>query len=262
MALITLNTELKSAIEEIAEVSGYLWEKGWAARNAGNISLNVTQLISATSRKLAQSSAIALNGIPRELSGQYFLVTITGSRCRDVAREPQKGLLITRITSSGDGYQILWGGVGPESRPTNEFLPHLKIHGLLCRINAPQKAVAHSHPPELIALTHMKDYGKESFQRFLWSTHVANKYFPQGVGMASYETGGSEELADVTVSLFEHHKAILWEKHGCTTIGTDPADAFDLIDILNSTARVFLICKSAGYEPKELSPKQLQELQD
>ena len=80
--------------------------------------------------------------------------------------------------------------------------------------------------------------------------------------MAPYETGGSEELADVTVNLIERHNAILWEKHGCTTIGTDAADAFDLIDILNSAARIFLLCKSAGYEPKELSPKQLQELHD
>jgi rhamnulose-1-phosphate aldolase len=262
MALITLNAELKSAIEEIAEVSGHLWEKGWAARNAGNVSLNVTELIPAISQELAQSPTIALKGIPKELTGHYFLVTVTGSRCRDVAREPHKGLLITRITDSGDGYQILWGGVGSESRPTNEFLPHLKIQGLLCRINAPQKAVAHSHPAELIALTHMKDYGEESFQRFLWSTHVAVKYFPEGIGMAPYESGGSEELADVTLSLFERHKAILWEKHGCTTIGTNATDAFDLIDILNSTARVFLLCKSAGYEPKELNPKQLQELQD
>ena len=260
MAQITLDTALKSAIAEIAEVSGYLWEKGWAARNAGNVSINVTNLVTATSLEPTQFPQIALKSIPNELAGQYFLVTVTGSRCRDVANEPQKGLLLTRITDSGDGYQILWGGVSPESRPTNEFLPHLKIHGLLCRINAPQKAVAHSHPPELIALTHMKDYGEESFQRFLWSTHVATKYFPEGVGMAPYETGGSEELADVTVSLFEHHKAILWEKHGCTTIGTDATDAFDLIDILNSTARVFLLCKSAGYEPKDLHSKQLHEL--
>jgi rhamnulose-1-phosphate aldolase len=262
MVQIALETAMKSAIAEIAEVSGFLWEKGWAARNAGNVSLNVTQVIPATSRKLSKFTQITIKGIPKELAGQYFLVTVTGSRCRDVANEPQKGLLLTRIADSGDGYHILWGGVGSESRPTNEFLPHLKVHGLLRRINAPQKAVVHSHPPELIALTHMKDYGEESFQRFLWSTHVAVKYFPEGVGMAPYETGGSEELADVTVRLFERYKAILWEKHGCTTIGTDATDAFDLIDILNNTARVFLLCKSGGYEPKELSPQQLQELQD
>jgi len=203
-----------------------------------------------------------MKNIPWELAGQYFFVTVTGSRCRDLAHEPHKGLLLTRIADSCDGYYILWGGIGSKSRPTNEFLPHLKIHGLLCRMNAPQKVVVHSHPPELVALTHMEDYGQESFQRFLRSTHVATKYFPEGVGMAPYETGGSEDLANVTENLFERHKAILWEKHGCTTIGVDSAEAFDLIDILNSAARVFLLCKSAGYEPKDLHSKQLQELQD
>lgn len=78
--------------------------------------------------------------------------------------------------------------------------------------------------------------------------------------MAPYQTGGSEELADVTVPLFERHKAVLWEKHGCTTIGTDTADAFDLMDMLNNAARVFLLCKSAGFEPKDLYPEQLTEL--
>jgi len=261
MAEITLNAELKSAVDEIVEVCGYLWEKGWAARNAGNVSINVTELVPAVGRKLAQFPRIAMANIPEELAGHYFLVTTTGSRCRDLAREPQKSLLLARVTDVSDGYHILWGGAGSESRPTAEFISHLKIHGLLRRENAPQKAVVHSHPPELIALTHMEDYGKESFQCFLRSTHVATKFFPEGVGVAPYQTGGSEELADITVRLFQRHKAVLWEKHGCTTIGTDVADAFDLMDMLNNAARVFLFCKSAGFEPKGLYPEQLAELE-
>jgi len=84
-------------------------------------------------------------------------------------------------------------------------------------------------------------------------------FLPEGVGMAPYQAGGSEELADVTVDLFQHHKAVLWQKHGCTTIGTDVADAFDLMDMLNKAAKVFLLCKSAGYEPS-LNQEQLAEL--
>ena len=29
-------------IEQVAEVAGYLWQKGWAERNGGNIVINVT----------------------------------------------------------------------------------------------------------------------------------------------------------------------------------------------------------------------------
>ena len=259
MAAISLSEELRKLINDIAEVTQYLWQKGWAARNAGNISVDITELVPKRDVNLEQFSQIPMAISPLELAGRYFLVTTTGSRFRDLVRQPEKSLLIVRITDKLDGYHMLWGGEGPESRPTAEFVAHLKIHGLLRRNNFPQKVVLHSHPGPLIAITHLEDYGKDTFQRFLWSTHVSVEFFPEGVGTAPYQAGGSEELADVTVDLFQHYKAVLWEKHGCTTIGTDVADAFDLMDMLNTAAEVFLLCKSAGYEPG-LNQQQLAEL--
>ena len=37
--------ELKHCIEQVAEVAGFLWQKGWAERNGGNIVVNVTEQI-------------------------------------------------------------------------------------------------------------------------------------------------------------------------------------------------------------------------
>ncbi len=34
---------LSSEVEKIAEVAGYLWQNGWAERNGGNITVNVTE---------------------------------------------------------------------------------------------------------------------------------------------------------------------------------------------------------------------------
>ena len=34
---------LKAEIEKIAEVAGYLWQNGWAERNGGNITVNITE---------------------------------------------------------------------------------------------------------------------------------------------------------------------------------------------------------------------------
>ena len=33
---------LKKEVEKIAEVAGYLWQNGWAERNGGNITVNIT----------------------------------------------------------------------------------------------------------------------------------------------------------------------------------------------------------------------------
>ena len=33
---------LAKEINKVAEVAGYLWQKGWAERNGGNITINIT----------------------------------------------------------------------------------------------------------------------------------------------------------------------------------------------------------------------------
>ena len=45
MEIIRNNEQLMAEIGRIAEVAGYLWTKGWAERNGGNISVNVTDLL-------------------------------------------------------------------------------------------------------------------------------------------------------------------------------------------------------------------------
>ena len=36
---------LTREVEQVAEVAGYLWQKGWAERNGGNITVNVTEFV-------------------------------------------------------------------------------------------------------------------------------------------------------------------------------------------------------------------------
>ena len=36
---------LAAEVEKVAEVAGYLWQKGWAERNGGNITVNITEYI-------------------------------------------------------------------------------------------------------------------------------------------------------------------------------------------------------------------------
>ena len=37
--------ELARQVANVAEVAGYLWQKGWAERNGGNITINVTEFV-------------------------------------------------------------------------------------------------------------------------------------------------------------------------------------------------------------------------
>ena len=43
---------LAAEVERVAEVAGYLWQKGWAERNGGNITVNITEHIDDEIRSL------------------------------------------------------------------------------------------------------------------------------------------------------------------------------------------------------------------
>ena len=87
--MIRDNEKLMAEIGRIAEVAGYLWEKGWAERNGGNISVNVTNLLTEEEKALpALGAAIELEEAMTELSGHIFYVTGTGKRMRYAAQDP------------------------------------------------------------------------------------------------------------------------------------------------------------------------------
>ncbi len=52
MKIINQNASIKEIILEVAEVAKYLWQRGWAERNAGNISVNISHLITENINKL------------------------------------------------------------------------------------------------------------------------------------------------------------------------------------------------------------------
>ena len=42
MSILDNRKALSDAVWQVAETAGYLWSKGWAERNGGNITVNVT----------------------------------------------------------------------------------------------------------------------------------------------------------------------------------------------------------------------------
>ena len=48
--------DLGPILHDVREVSGYLWERGWAERNAGNLSIDVTELVAPLADRVAQDA--------------------------------------------------------------------------------------------------------------------------------------------------------------------------------------------------------------
>mgnify|MGYP000290798735 FL=1 len=67
--------ELAKEVNKVAEVAGYLWQKGWAERNGGNITVNITEYVDDEIRQMPAISEVKQIGkVLPYLKGCYFLL--------------------------------------------------------------------------------------------------------------------------------------------------------------------------------------------
>lgn len=252
---------LRDALAAVASTAGDLWEKGWAERNAGNISINLTGIKEPLLKRQSKAVDLPLTKTYPSLAGMLFLVTCTGKKMRDCVTDPKDGLCVIRLNNKGSGYKIIWQG-DPHSRPTSELNSHLRIHELLIKKGRSETTVFHTHPTELIAFMHVSGVTTESaVNRILFAMHPEVKMFiPEGVGFVPFRLPGSTALEEATVKALVNHRVALWEKHGVFGVGTDPVDAFDRVDLLNKSAAIFLLCRSSGRPVKGLTRVQVNAI--
>ena len=256
------NESLDRRIAEVAEVAGYLWERGWAERNGGNISVNVTELCAEAAGELpALEGPYRLPKAVPHIAGGCFLVTGTGRRMRYVASQPLSNLALIRVAADGASYEIV---ADEPVRPTSELPAHLSVHDYLAAAGRPERAVVHTHPIELVAMTHNPEFlGRDVLTRLLWSMIPETRAFcPKGVGIVPYTLPGSQELADRTIALLDDYDVVMWTMHGALAVGTDLIEAFDQIDVLSKSAKIYESARSMGFVPAGMSDAQMQELKE
>mgnify|MGYP000918525070 FL=1 len=254
------NAGLQREIEKVAEVAGYLWQNGWAERNGGNITVNITQWADDAMQRLPPISDIKPIGttLP-SLRGCYFFCKGTGKRMRDLARWPMENGSIIRILDDCASYVII---ADHPVQPTSELPSHLAVHNRLIEQQSPYKATIHTHPIEIVAMSHNREFlGKDVLTRLLWSMIPETKAFcPLGLGIVPYALPGSNALAEATLNELESYDVVLWEKHGVFAKGLDVLDAFDQIDVLSKSAKIYMDCRAMGFEPEGMSNAQMQEM--
>ena len=256
-------------IEQVAEVAGYLWQKGWAERNGGNIVINVTdQFNSQLSTENCQlitdncqlSTPIAIGTTLPHLKGCYFFCKGTNRRMRDLARWPMDNGSIIRILDDCAHYVIV---ADKPVMPTSELPSHLSVHDYLIAKGSPYKASLHTHPIELVAMTHHRPFlKKDVLTKILWSMIPETRAFcPKGLGIVPYLLPSSLALGEATLkTLDEGYDVVMWEKHGVFAVDTDIMSAFDQVDVLNKAAQIYMSARSMGFEPEGMSEAQMQEL--
>ena len=251
---------LKQEIDKVAEVAGYLWQNGWAERNGGNITVNITDYVDDEMKALKPIGDIKQIGVTLPaLRGQYFYCKGTGKRMRDLARWPMQNGSIIRIMDDCSSYAII---ADEPVMPTSELPSHLTVHAHQIETGSGYKATVHTHPIELVAMSHKREFlGKDVLTKILWSMIPETKAFcPLGLGIVPYELPSSNKLADATLRELEDYDVVLWEKHGVFAKGTDVMDAFDQIDVLSKSAKIYVNARCMGFEPEGMSDEQLKEM--
>lgn len=252
---------LAKQVADVAEVAGYLWQKGWAERNGGNITVNVTDNIDDDVRAMpAISPAVPIGVTLPNLKGKYFFCKGTNRRMRDLARNPMENGSVIRITDDCAHYEII---ADNPVKPTSELPSHLAVHNYLIGKGSTYKASLHTHPIELVAMSHNPEFlKKDVLTRILWSMIPETKAFaPRGLGMVPYMLPSSVELAQATIkSIDDDYDVVMWEKHGVFAVEEDIISAFDQVDVLNKSANIYMCARSMGFVPDGMSEAQMREI--
>ncbi|MCQ2239921.1 MAG: rhamnulose-1-phosphate aldolase [Bacteroidaceae bacterium] len=254
---------LEREINQIAEVAGYLWQKGWAERNGGNITVNITEYVDDEIKALPAISDVKQIGVTLpNIKGCYFYCKGTGKRMRDLARWPMENGSIIRILDDCASYVII---ADNPVNPTSELPSHLMLQDYLIASGTNYKASVHTHPIELVAMSHNARFqDSKEWTRVLWSMIPETLAFaPLALGMVPYEMPSSVKLAEATLELVkQNYDVVFWEKHGIVAVAPDVMDAFDQIDVLNKSACIYMSAKNMGFEPDGMTDEAMTEIQE
>lgn len=244
--------------KEALRFIGYGCNYGWHERNAGNISLRLTQAEVGSIK-----GELDFNGewtklplVVSEMSGEFVFTTVSGSYFIDIKNDSGTKFCICEISGDGSSYRVVWG----RNKPTSELCGHLMSLGVLKSRNG-GRAVYHCHPANVVALSYIIPQTDKDFSNALWESETECPFvFPEGVGVVGFCVPGSLELAKLTAEKIKEYNAVLWSNHGIFASGDSIASAFGLAHAIEKSAEIKLKVLSSGQRPIGAITKEQQRI--
>lgn len=140
--------------------------------------------------------------------------------------------------------------ISGERNPSSEIRLHLAVYEKRPEV----RAVVHGHPPRATAFT-------------IAGLSLAQCVIPEvvftlgSIPTSAYATPTSEEGPKVIKELIEKHDAIILDRHGAVTVGTDVFDAYRKLEKVEHCAEVTLAARQLG-QVKTLTPEEIRKLMD
>lgn len=219
--IIDKSLEIRELLTRISHVAEAIFHHGWAEANAGNLSIDISNIVSTHYPESCADS-------------RWFLVSKSGSRFREMMHNPESGLMIMETNNQDKFY-------GLNAIPTSEWPCHKAMHN--ADINRQYPCLLHSHSTEIIALcntTLISDTDKLNTKLAKLLPELSS-YLPKGIALAAAAPPGSTKLARCSVDAIEDRQILLWPGHGLLCRAKDIDTALDLMEVVNKAAKLYLM---------------------
>lgn len=196
------------------------------------------------------------------LAGYTVLVTGSGTRLRDLARNPGHNLGAIVVHEGGETGTMYYRKNGNFDRPTSEFNSHLAVHqDQIAERGIPFHAVVHAQPPKIVMLSHLPAYASEAaFNRAVlrWEPETIVQ-LREGIGYLPFMIPGSDELMRANVEALRKYQIVLWQKHGVMARSdTSPLRASDRIEYAETGAMYEYMNLLLGSPSEGLSDEEMR----
>jgi rhamnulose-1-phosphate aldolase len=146
------------------EAARLMSERGWAERNAGNMSCiipnaEVTKYFDPDHIK----KVFKLDLNIKELAGMVFLITAAGSYFRKLKYAPADSLGAMRVSLDGRRLELLWG-FNQGSSPTSEMRMHFMGHIMRLKKDPGHRVILHTHATNTIIISANGRLDEKAFQ--------------------------------------------------------------------------------------------------
>jgi len=175
--------------------------------------------------------------ISARLNGNRLLITASGSCLGELKPEELIFIDLEGRKLSGSG------------KPTGEVSMHLAAY----RERPDIYAVIHAHPPITTGFTVA---GESLAQCIIPEVVLIFGTIPT----TEYATISTDEGAEVIRKLIKNHDALILDRHGTLTVGTDLINAFRKLEKVEYCARVTLTARQLG-RVKKLSATEIEKLE-
>lgn len=245
-------------VREIIDIATLMYSFGWDESNGGNISylLDEEELVKyLDTSKIIRTFPLNFDASP--VKGRLFLITGTGKLFRKVKLEPECALGIFRVAENGLYGELVWG-LNDGGLPTSETYAHLMIHIQRLAVNKNHRVVLHTHPTNIITMTHTHELDEKKFTKSLWSVMTeCIVVFPEGIGLLPWMLSGTYSIAEKTAEKMVDRRLVIWGLHGIYGAGETVDEAFGLIETVEKAAEIHLKAVSIGNK-NYITDEQLQ----